>query len=506
MDLIHDVFLSKLKESVMSVLPIILIVAILSLSIVPLANDLLLSFLIGSLLVIVGMSLFSLGADVSLSPIGSRIGTVLTKSRNLWLILGLSFVLGIVITMAEPDLTVLSETVPHIDTKVLILAVSLGVGVLLMIGMLRIIMGISLRWLLIIGYAVAFVLTVLAEKNMLSIAFDAGGVTTGAMTVPFILAIGVGVSRIRSDSNAEKDSFGLVALSSLGPILSVLILSLFYPSGNTLIEIVTKSAEDTVILGRQYLYSIPKYMGEMFLSLLPILVIFLLFQLISFKMNGRGFMRILIGILYTYVGLVLFMTGVNVGFSSLGTILGMVLASTWMKILLIPLAMILGWFIISAEPAVVVLEKQIEEVSAGRITSKAVKISLSVAIALAMGLAMIRVITGISLLYFLIPGYFTALLLSFFVPDIYTAIAFDSGGVASGPMTATFMLQFMIGASHALQGNIVEDAFGVVALVAMMPLITVQIMGVVSERSVPHEEPEILLGDEDIIELWEAPR
>ena len=506
MDFMHDVFFIKLKESVISVIPIILIVAILSLSIVPIASGLLLSFLIGSLLIVVGMSLFSLGADVSLSPIGSRIGTVLTKSRKLFLILALSFVLGIVVTMAEPDLAVLSETVPHINTRVLIMAVSLGVGLFLAIGMLRIIMGISLRWLLIAGYAAAFLLTVLVERNILSIAFDAGGVTTGAMTVPFILAMGVGVSRIRSDSNAEKDSFGLVALSSLGPILSVLILSLFYPSGSTAMEIVTRNAEDTVTLGRQYLYSFPNYLLEMFISLLPILVIFLLFQLVSFKMNGRSFLRILIGIGYTYIGLVLFMTGVNVGFSSLGTVLGMVLASTWMKVMLIPLAMILGWFIISAEPAVAVLEKQIEEVSAGRITSKAVKISLSVASALAMGFSMIRVITGISILYFLVPGYFAALLLSFFVPDIYTAIAFDSGGVASGPMTATFMLQFMIGASHALSGNVLEDAFGVVALVAMMPLITVQIMGVVSEHAKSKEAPEMLLGEEDIIELWEVPQ
>ena len=208
--------------------------------------------------------------------------------------------------------------------------------------------------------------------------------------------------------------------------------------------------------------------------------------------------------MYTYVGLVLFITGVNVGFSALGLVLGQELAAGWTKWLMIPLCALLGWFIISAEPAVAVLEKQIEEVSAGAIPGKVIKRSLSVAIAAAMALSMLRVLTGLNILWFLAPGYALALALSFFVPDIFTAIAFDSGGVASGPMTATFMLQFMIGASTALGGNPLKDAFGVVAMVAMMPLLSIQVVGFyykIKERKAPPVEE---YGDYDIVELWEV--
>lgn len=327
------------------------------------------------------------------------------------------------------------------------------------------------------------------------------------MTVPFILALGVGVSNIRSDKKAEADSFGLVALSSIGPILAVLLLGFFYSEQSGETHVVTKVYNTTGEIGREYLAALPDYLMEMALSLLPIALIFLLFQLFSLKLSRHSLGKILIGLLYTYIGLVLFLTGVNVGFSSLGMVLGSSLATGSAKVLLVPLSMLFGWFIISAEPAVAVLQRQIEEVSAGAIPGKAIKLSLSAAIAVAMGLSMIRVITGISVLWFLVPGYVTALVLSFFVPDIYTAIAFDSGGVASGPMTATFMLQFMIGASASLGGNAVSDAFGLVALVAMMPLISIQILGFcysLKGKKEERVEKKPAYGDYDIVELWEG--
>ena len=270
------------------------------------------------------------------------------------------------------------------------------------------------------------------------------------------------------------------------------------------LEITTSSFANTSAIGAAYLHDLPKYMGEMAIALLPIVVIFFAFQFLTLHMPRRNLAKIVIGILYTYVGLVLFLTGVNVGFSTLGEVLGAGLATGWTRWLLIPLSMLLGWFIISAEPAVAVLEAQIEEVSAGTIPGSAIKTSLSIAIALAMGFSMLRVLTGISIMWFLIPGYVVALGLSFFVPDLYTAIAFDSGGVASGPMTATFMLQFMIGASTVVGGNPLIDAFGVVAMVAMMPLISIQMVGFIYSR---RTEPEIAreqYGDDEIIELWEV--
>ena len=495
----------KIRESAVSVLPILVIVVILCLCIVPMRTDLLLTFLIGALLLTVGMGLFSLGAEQSMTLIGSRIGTALTKTKNLPLILGVSFLLGFAITVAEPDLQVLAGTVPHIEKTMLLAVVGAGVGLFMSLCMVRILYGIRLRWVLLVCYAIVFALAAFTDKNFLSIAFDSGGVTTGPMTVPFILALGLGVSNIRSDSGAKADSFGLVALCSIGPILAVLILGLFYRDSSGVAELTEVSYASTTVIGSAFLGAIPVYLKEMAVAMLPIVGIFLIFQLAMFRMNRRSFWKIMVGILYTYVGLVLFLTGVNVGFSSLGAELGAALAEGDRSWPLIPLAALLGWFIISAEPAVGVLEKQIEDVSAGAIPGKTIKASLSVAIALAMAFSMLRVVTGISLLWFIVPGYALALVLSFFVPDIYTAIAFDSGGVASGPMTATFMLQFMMGTSIALGGDVLCDAFGVVALVAMMPLLSIQAVGFYYEHIAKRPQEEVAVyGDHDIIELWEA--
>ena len=496
-----------MREAIASVLPITLIVALLCLFLVPVGTGLMLSFLIGSVMIVVGMGLFTLGSDLSMTQIGNHIGARMTRSRKLGVILGLSFLLGVIITVAEPDLQVLANNVPEIDTRVLIITVSAGVGLFLMISMLRILFRIPLKWLLVVFYAGVFTLAALSEPSFLSVAFDSGGVTTGPMTVPFIMALGVGVASIRSDENAKSDSFGLVALCSIGPILSVLILGFVYDSGAAAAsETAVQEYAHTVEVGMDYIAKLPTYLAEVALALAPIFAFFLLFQIFALKIKKRPFQRILAGIALTYVGLVLFLTGVNVGFSPLGQVLGGALAAGWMKYLLIPLAMLMGWFIINAEPAVHVLNKQVEELSAGAISERAMGLSLSIAVAAANGLAMLRVLTGLPILYFMVPGYLVALALAFFVPPTFTAIAFDSGGVASGPLTATFMLPFAMGASAALGGNVMTDAFGLVAMVAMMPLITVQIMGVIfvvksrkAERPAGQELP-----DDAVIELWEV--
>ena len=498
----------KMKEAAASVLPVTVIVAVLCLALVPVDTGLMLSFLIGSLLLIVGMGLFTLGADMSMSRIGNLIGAKMTKSRRLWLILALSFVLGAAITIAEPDLQVLATNVPAIDKTALVLTVSVGVGLFLMICMARILFRISLRTLLIVFYALVFLGAFLSDRSILSVAFDSGGVTTGPMTVPFIMALGVGVASIRSDEDAKADSFGLVALCSIGPVAAVLLLGAIYqPETDAAAETVIAALENTVEMGGQYLHAIPEYMGEVAVALLPIFAFFLVFQVVSLHLRRLPFARILAGILYTYVGLVLFLTGVNIGFSPLGYVLGAQLTVGWRVWLLVPVSMLMGWYIINAEPAVHILNRQVEELSAGTITARAMGVSLSVAVAAANGLAMVRVLTGIPILWFLVPGYAVALGLSFFVPRTFTAIAFDSGGVASGPLTATFMLPLAMGACGALGGNVMTDAFGLVALVAMMPLITVQAMGaiyVVKSRRSEQTAPAAAFGDDDIIELWEV--
>ena len=498
----------KFREAVASVLPITLIVTIVCFSFVPVTTDLMLSFLIGSVLLIVGMALFTLGSEVSMTQIGTHMGAKLTKSRKLWLILTVSFLLGVAITVAEPDLQVLAANVPNIDTTVLIITVSVGVGIFLLLSMLRILLVIPLRWMLLVFYALIFILAALVDKDFLAVAFDSGGVTTGPMTVPFIMALGVGVSSIRSDSHAQTDSFGLVALCSIGPILAVMLLGFIYRgSADGTAAMVLSNYQDTVELGHNYIASLPAYLKEVVIALLPIVVFFLVFQVVSLRLRRLPFMRILVGLVWTCVGLVLFLTGVNVGFSSLGYILGERLAAPGLRYWLIPLAMLMGWFIINAEPAVHVLNKQVEELSAGAISARAMGVSLSIAVSSAMGLGMVRVLTGISILWFVVPGYVLALAMAFFVPQTFTAIAFDSGGVASGPLTATFMLPFAMGACTAMGGNIMTDAFGIVALVAMMPLITVQAMGVVyviKSRRQAKTVAQSVYAENDVIELWEV--
>ncbi len=503
-----SVFLEKLKEAADSVMPITVIVALVCLAFVPVSSALLLAFLLGSILLIAGMGLFTLGADIAMSRIGSSIGAQLTRSRRLSLIVPVSLLLGTAISLAEPDLQVLASNVPAIDTTVLMLTVSIGVGLFLTLSLLRILFAIPLRRLLLISYALVFVGAAVTAPEMLSVAFDAGGVTTGPMTVPFIMALGVGIASIRSDENAKADSFGLVALCSVGPILAVMLLSRLFPASPAeSAQTVPPAMELSTELGWSYLAAAPAYLWEVARALLPIFAFFLLFQVFALHLRRRALARILIGVGYTYVGLVLFLTGVNVGFSPLGSVLGEAIAASAHAWLLVPLAMLMGWFIINAEPAVHVLNRQVEELSAGAISAKAMGLALSVAVAAANGFALLRVLTGASLLWFVIPGYALALLMSFFVPPTFTAIAFDSGGVASGPLTATFMLPLAMGACAAVGTDPMTDAFGLVALVAMMPLITVQLMGVLfvlkSRKDTP-AAPQPSAADYEIIELWEV--
>ena len=508
MNLQYRVLAEKLKEAAASVLPVTAIVAVLCLTLVRVDVGLMLSFLLGSGLLILGMGLFTLGAELSMSRIGNLIGAKMTKSRKLWFILAVSFLLGVAITMAEPDLQVLATNVPAIDKTVLIVTVSAGVGLFLMLCMVRILFSVSLRLLLIVFYALLFLGAFLSDAGFLSVAFDSGGVTTGPMTVPFIMALGVGVASIRSDENAKADSFGLVALCSIGPVMAVMLLGAIYPTDTQAdVGMVIGGFETTVELGGAYLHSLPTYMLEVAMALLPSFVFFLLFQVFSLHLRKLPLTKIVMGVGYTFLGLVLFLTGVNVGFSPLGYVLGKELVTSGLSALLIPLAMLMGWFIIDAEPAVHILNKQVEELTSGAISAKAMGLSLSVAVALANGLAMVRVLTGLPILYFLLPGYAVALGLSFFVPRTFTAIAFDSGGVASGPLTATFMLPLAMGACTALGGNVMTDAFGLVALVAMMPLITVQVMGgiyVLKSRTKTQAPALPSFGENEIIELWEA--
>ena len=472
----------KLLESLQAVLPIVAIVLVLCFSIAPVSPSILLCFLLGAAMIIVGIMFFTLGAEMSMTPMGERVGAVLTKSRSVPLIIGVGFVLGFLITISEPDLQVLANQVPSIPNMTLILSVAAGVGFFLVVAFLRMLLSIALPKLLVVFYALIFVLAAFVPKEFLAVAFDSGGVTTGPITVPFIMALGVGVAAIRSDRHAADDSFGLVALCSVGPILAVLLLGiLFQASDSTYIPPVLPDVGDSVELWQLFHVSLPTYLKEIATSLLPIVLMFGIFQLAALKLDRRSLGRIGVGLLYTYIGLVLFLTGANVGFMPAGNYLGQVLAGRSFRWVLVPIGMLIGYFIVKAEPAVYVLNKQVEEITDGAISAGTMGAALSAGVSLSVGLAMVRVLTGISILWFLIPGYTFAIGISFVVPKLYTAIAFDAGGVASGPMTATFLLPLAQGACVAAGGNIVTDAFGVVAMVAMTPLITVQFMGLMAQ-------------------------
>lgn len=506
----------KISESLSSVLPVTGIVLLLMLTIVPVEAEMLMAFLVGAVFLIIGMGLFTLGAETAMTPMGEYVGSKITKSKNLFLIIFVSLFVGTMITVSEPDLKVLADQIFKSNPNLLIWSVAAGVGVLLVVAMLRIVFAVRLRYLLLGLYAAVFILAIFVPKDFLALSFDSGGVTTGPMTVPFIMALGVGVASIRSDDKGG-DSFGLVALCSVGPILAVMILGIvsggaIEPKDDYSMEIVHNSRDILAI----FLKDLPAHALDVAMAVGPIVIFFLIFRLLSGGRGSKGLGKILVGVVYTYVGLVLFLTGVDVGFMPVGAYLGEHLVSSDFRWLIIPIGMIMGYFIVAAEPAVHVLKRQVEEVTAGMISGKLLSLTLSIGVGVAIGIAMLRVLTGISILWIIIPGYAISLALSFFVPDIFTSIAFDSGGVASGPMTATFLLPFAIGACSAVEGGmVVTDAYGLVALVAMTPLIAIQILGLVYKiKQQRHEraaeqseqlEEEIIemvaVTDDDIIEM-----
>lgn len=468
----------KIRESLAAVVPITCIVLLISIFIVPLEVGIVVIFFVGALMLILGMGMFQLGSEMAMSPLGEGIGIQMSKSRKVELIALIGFLMGVLITVAEPDLQILSEQVPSIPNSTLVWTVAIGVGIFLALAVLRIILRIDLSILLMVLYAALLIFSFFVPKEFLAVAFDSGGVTTGPITVPFIMAMGVGLSAIRGDKNASSDSFGLVALSSIGPILAVMILGCFYSPKEAIYSASDIAAVVTMRdVTQEFAVEIPLYAKEVIISIMPIVAVFLIFQLLSRRYQERQRKRIVVGFIYTYIGLVLFLCGVNVGFAPVGTLLGRELAGAGQKWLLVPLGMLIGYYIVKAEPAIQILNRQVHSVTNGTVSAKSMNRCLSIGVAISIGLSVLRILTGIPIQWIIIPGYIIALVLSRFVPKIFVGIAFDSGGVASGPMTSTFLLPLCIGACEALGGNIMTDAFGVVALVALTPLIAIQIMG-----------------------------
>jgi len=497
---------NKILESVQSVLPIALIVVALSLTIIPMSPGDMVLFIMGVIFLVFGMSLFTGGAEMSMQPLGAKIGNKIAATGRIWLIAFISFVIGILVTVSEPDLLILAQQIGDENVKsiVLILTVSVGVGIFLLIAVLRTVFGVSLKILLIAFYAVAIVLSFFVHPAFRTLSFDSGGVTTGPMTVPFIMSLGAGVSAAKKSSpSGRSDSFGITGLCSIGPIISVLVLGIvlkvrdFDPPSEPLDPIVD-TREGLFVYAKGFL----EHAEAVLFALLPIIVFAVLFQIVFKAFSKSQLIRMAVGVVYTFVGLAVFLTGANEGFVPVGTAIGERLASEelWNGALLIPISMLLGYFIVKAEPSVYVLNRLVENMSAGAISGKTTGLGLSIGVSAALGLAGLRIITGLDLMWILVPGYIVALVLAFFVPKIFVGIAFDSGGVASGTMMSAFVLPLCSGACRALGGNVMTDAYGCVALVAMAPIISIEIMGLMYRINTAGRAKRFVLASESIID------
>lgn len=490
--------LNKLKENAVSVIPVMVIVLLLGLTAVPMDGMVLGRFVFGGFLLILGLTVFLLGVDLGIQPMGERCGAELTKKRNLPLLMGTAFVIGFMVTIAEPDIQVFSDQVKSVfdfmDKMTLIFMIAGGVGLFIMLGLLRTVLKLSLKWTIFISYLILFIFAMFIPDAFLGIAFDSGGATTGPMTVPFILALGLGVSSVRSD---DRSSFGLTGITSIGPVIAVLIYSFIISrslasggAGDSLSSAaVAATLEDGNVSSGFFApfgQVFSSVVSEAAVSILPLVIMLVVFQITLLKMSRRQVIRVVIGLVYSFLGLVIFLTGVNGGFmpagSQLGVILGQKAAQTggiWFFLLILT-GLVLGAIVVCAEPAVWVLTEQVEQVSSGTIKRKVLLMFLAAGTSAAIGLALWRAVAGFSIKWLLIPGYATAMFLMIFSPHMFTGIAFDSGGVASGPITSTFVLSFTLGAAKCASGN--TDAFGVIALVAMMPLIAIQLLGIIYSK------------------------
>lgn len=516
-----ETIIEKIKEACASVMPIALIILFLSFTICPLPNDIFLAFVVGTCLLTVGLGLFSLGAELSMERIGGHIGANLTRSRKIPVIAILSLIVGILITISEPDLHVLAGYTGNQKFS-FILAVAAGLGVFLVIAVFRIIFKIKFKYILTVGYGAIIALSIIAyniDPTFLAIAYDAGGVTTGAMSVPFVMSIGAGIAAITSQNSEDDTSFGLMAVCSIGPILSILIMGLAGGFKN-----ISYTPHDLPVflnsqqMGFSFVSAVPHIVKDVLMGLLPILAFFFLYQLFTVRVQKKEMAQIGIGATYTFIGMVLFLVGVNVGFMPVGSYLGSSFANMSYSWIIIPVGAIIGFCMTYAEPAVGVLNKQVEDATSGTIPPKVLPMAMALGVALSSAIAMMRALTGTTILPFLLAGYIIAVVLAYFCPSLFTSIAFDAGGVASGVMAATFLLPLSIGictARGATADQIMIDAFGTIALVAMTPTVSIQIVGIMYKiklsrsKTATAEDADILIietiGEENVNETPAAP-
>ena len=490
----------NLIDSFYSIMPISLIILVIGIFL-GLPLELMVSFLVSSIFLLIGMTLFTTGADMSMVTIGENIGEALIKKGRKWLVLIVSFIIGVVITVAEPDLMVLAKQLTSIPDLIIILSVALGVGLFLLIGVFRIFKKIPFNRIITISWFIILGLLALTPKAFTAIAFDSGGVTTGPMGVPLIVAFGYGLTKFRSDQNANDDSFGLCGLSSLGPIIIVLILGLFFKTDSSY-DVTGFTVNIPYI--ENFVTCFLNSFKEVLIALIPIVLVFTIIELFSKNINKITVMKVIVGLILTVLGLTIFLTGVSASFLKMGYLIGNTFGNNTYNYLIIPIGMLLGSIIVNAEPAIKMLNMQISYLTEGSISYKLINSCLAIGVCLAIGIALLRIVYQIPISYFLVPGYFIACLLTYKCPKVFIAIAFDAGGAASGPLTTSFLLPLCIGLCVSFKGNILTDAFGVGALVSMTPLITIQALGILYQYKLNKQESKLDF-DESLVEYsWES--
>lgn len=491
-------YVSALISSSLSIVPMIAIVLLLHFSgLASITNGVALDniwlILAGMVVLIIGLALFQIGASGSISKVGEYMGSSLSKQKNIFVVVLFAFTLGVLITCSEPSILIVSKQVTIVpnnellNTVILVGGIAIGVGAFVVIGILRIVQHKSLKICYLLFYCLTFMLIAIIamdpeKSKLLPFIFDSGGVTTGSATVPFILALGAGVAAVRGGKNAKNDSFGLVGVASIGPILSTALLIMFQSS----IPIYNASAATDSSIVMKFLNALLPIGGtlgsmvEVFIAIAPILIIFFIYNFLYIKLPKSKILKLLVGFAFAYVGLTLFLAAANAAMTPIGSLVGQNLAKQSDAVIII-ISFVVGLVTILCEPAVLILTKQIENMSDGNIRKPVVLLALSLGVGVAIALAATRALYGFSILYYVIPGYAICLVLMFFCPDIYTAMAFDSGGTASGPMAASFILPMIIGIVIDKEGasKVYENGFGVVALIALIPIIAIQILGVV---------------------------
>lgn len=476
-------FKSKLKKSFYSIFPITMIVLILALTFGKdsIGTDLIAKLIFGAIFLIIGMGLFTMGADSSMNPIGESVGSAVSKTKKIWLILLTALIIGFLITLAEPDLAVLSDQIGGIDSWLFRIIVSLGTGIFCILAMIKILFNIPYSYLFLASYGLVFILIFFTPKELWGVSFDSGTVTTGAVSVPFLLSFGIGVSLLRSSSTSDDNAFGLLGLSSVGPILAVTIMSFFVDTSSLTIQ--TTSTPETMGILEELTHYFTIYLKEVAIIIIPIIVVFFVFQFTMLKLPKYKIFKICMGLVYTYLGIVIFLTGVNSGYLAIGAKIGAEISSLDYNWILIPISLIVGYFLIAAEPAVHVLKKQVEDVTGGVIKQKTIAITLSIGISISVALAMLKAMYNINFMYFIVPIYVISFILAFLNKRIFTSIAFDAGGAATGTMGVTFIVPFI----NAVSSNF-ENAFGTLAIMSGASVLSIQILGFICVMAVKNKK------------------